>query len=257
MGLVVQLGCGARAVCIATRSSQAAESSQPTFITLHMNRLLETFALRYNARGFVAGISCALLLVGCAVPAPKSHLASPLSERNAVAAIATPNVRTSAESTNRLLNGGFENLAPNGRTPVGWSLAQHAGDFAYRMEPDSSNFVEGKRSFKISRYAEQAYGIVQQPILLNDTKKPTGAIFSAQLRSLDATEEGWLLTANVSFPNRPHEQVRSKALTGTRPWTKVDLFIPLAPDAIDIKVGAMLLGGGTGWIDDASVILIY
>ncbi len=222
-----------------------------------MNRQLDTSPHRYSVFGSVVGMGCAFLLVGCAAPAPKSQIASPPSERNAAAEISAPNAKTSVDSINRLVNGGFENLAPNGRTPVGWSLAQHAGIFAYRMEPDSTNFVEGKRSFKISRYAEQAYGIVHQPIQLNGTRRPTGAIFSAHLRSLDATEEGWLLTANVSFPNRPHELVNSKALTGTRPWTKVELFIPLAPDAIDVKVGAMLLGGGTGWIDDASVILVY
>jgi hypothetical protein len=48
------------------------------------------------------------------------------------------------------------------------------------------------------------------------------------------------------------DQFRSVALTESTKWQRVVLDVPVTKEVTDIKLGAMLLGGGTGWVDSVS-----
>jgi hypothetical protein len=165
-------------------------------------------------------------------------------------AIAQP----SAASSIALVNPGFE--APAERRPKGWILTQHAGAKAYKMEHDSDIRTEGKQSFRVTRFTEQVFGSVAQFVNLPKGHKIKALELSAMLRS-DGTEEGgWKLVANVNGAIGILEQYNSEPLVGTQDWRRVTVKVPITPDTTDVKVGAVLYGAGTGWVDDVSLKVV-
>jgi hypothetical protein len=185
---------------------------------------------------FVALLSTLALPLGAAAPVLRAT--APVSDSKGIV----------------LINPGFE--APVERRPRGWILGQHAGTRAYKMEHDVLIRHEGKQSFRVSRFAEQVFGSVFQFVPLPKGHKFKKIELSAMLRSEATDGDGWGLVANVNGVQTILEQYNSEALVGTHDWRRVTLSIPITSDATDIKVGATLLGGGTGWIDDVTIKVI-
>jgi hypothetical protein len=174
----------------------------------------------------------------------------------ALLSAALPNAAAQAPAPSgvALINPGFE--APAERRPKGWILTQHAGAKAYKMEHDSDIRSEGKQSFRVTRFTEQVFGSVAQFVNLPKGHKIKALELSAMLRS-DGTEEGgWKLVANVNGSLGILEQYNSEPLVGTQDWRRVTVKVPITPDTTDVKVGAVLYGAGTGWVDDVSLKVI-
>jgi hypothetical protein len=121
---------------------------------------------------------------------------------------------------------------------------------------DTAIKFEGKSSFRITRSEEQAFGLVGQGVNIPAGIRSKKVELSATLKSKDTTEDGWLLFANTNSRLGILEQYRSDALVGTHDWRRVSVIIPLSNEVSDIKFGAMLLGGGVGWVDDVRLRII-
>jgi hypothetical protein len=147
-----------------------------------------------------------------------------------------------------LQDAGFE-LPSTTRSP--WVLSQHAGVRAYEIARDTEVFSEGKQSFRMTRIARQFFGSIKQAV------RGVGAgkyRYSAQLRSSEVTDRGWGLFVRVFKENGDYEAYESEALLGTRDWriSTVEFAVPSGASAIE--VGVALRGGGSGWIDDVSLV---
>jgi hypothetical protein len=152
-----------------------------------------------------------------------------------------------------VINPGFE--APIDRR-ADWRALQHAGARAYDMEVDDEVSAEGKRSFRIKRYAEQVYALVDQRIPARGSGGRTMR-FSAMLRTEGVGPKGWMLMVNyLGESDRIIGQVRSEPMTGTTPWRRVTLEKQLPTGTEMLVVGAVLLDSGTGWVDDVELSLL-
>jgi opacity protein-like surface antigen len=147
-----------------------------------------------------------------------------------------------------LQDAGFELPAS---TRSGWTLTQHAGVRAYEVVRDTDIFREGKQSLRMTRVARQFFGSVKQAVR---GVNPGSYRYTAQLRSSEVTERGWGLFVRVFKENGDYEAYESEMLLGTIDWrlSTVDFLVPSGASVIE--VGVALRGGGTGWIDDLSVV---
>jgi hypothetical protein len=202
-----------------------------------------------SARLLRASILLLCALGGVSVVAqPSSQLAQPRGEpeRNPPSSGACE----AGWSALAIENPSFEELG-TGRFPAkGWTLGQHVGVFAYKMSVDSTDAASGSRSFRIERFAEQAFGSVSQFVSI-----PPGTSklrVWADLRTSVADGDGWVLFVNTNSRLGIVDQFRSVALTESTKWQRVVLDVPVTKEVTDIKLGAMLLGGGTGWVDSVS-----
>jgi hypothetical protein len=197
------------------------------------------------------------LLLSCVLIAPIS-IAQPASQR--VGAKVEPDLNRAAglvacpsQEWTRLeiANPGFE-LPGTASTPApGWSTGQHVGVLAYSMSVDENIRSEGKRSFRITRFAEQAFGSVGQSLKLAAGIKKVR--ITAKLRAENADGDGWVLFANANGRLGILDQYRSDPFFGSKDWALAAVEFDVDPMTIDLKIGGLLLGGGTGWIDDVSV----
>lgn len=151
---------------------------------------------------------------------------------------------------NLLLNPGFEERADN-QKPVAWTVSQHAGKKAYKYELDTDVFSQGKQSFRIEQYTDQAYGLVKQTSVLPGTEN-RNVIFTAMLKADDVDSgKGWRLVLNCRAENsRVLKQYQSESLDGTTDWKKVTLEGEIPEGTVKFDAGIMLQSQGTGWVDD-------
>jgi hypothetical protein len=157
------------------------------------------------------------------------------------------------DSALQIVNGGFEDTRTPSR-PFGWMPLQHVGDISYKFEHDNETATEGKRSFRIHRFAVQAYGTIKQTIVLPPQNKYRKLELTASLKSKGTDGEGWCLIASVNAgPIQFIRQYKSTPLLGDNDWRRVKLEIPIEKGDTDIAIGATLLGDGTGWIDDVKL----
>ena len=152
-----------------------------------------------------------------------------------------------------VINPGFEQ--PIDRR-ADWRAVQHAGARAYDMGVDDKVSAEGKRSFRIKRYAEQVYAAVNQRIPAQGSGGRT-VRFSAMLRTEEVGPKGWMLMVNyLGESDRIIAQARSEPMTGTTPWRRVTLEKQIPTGTEMLVVGAMLLDSGTGWVDDVELSVL-
>lgn len=150
-------------------------------------------------------------------------------------------------------NPGFEASAS---MPEGWRRQQHVGTQAYEVALDVEDAPEGRQSLRMKRIAKQVYGLVDQQLALDPAADGKVLNYSAMLRTEAVGPGGWVLVVN--FLTAGHaiiSQARSAPLSGDSDWQRVTLREPLPPHTRILSVGAMLLDGGTAWMDDVKVVL--
>ena len=138
------------------------------------------------------------------------------------------------------------------KRPVAWRAAQHAGKIAYTYELDTEIAFDGMRSYRIEQYADQAYGIVKQILVLPD-KQHNAFSFTAMLKTKDvAAGMGLKLVVNcIGKRNWILKQYQSESTNGTTDWQKVTLEGDIPKDTVKLDVGIMLGSLGVGWVDEA------
>jgi hypothetical protein len=150
-----------------------------------------------------------------------------------------------------LVNGDFEQPAVDGNVP-GWVFAHHAGVQAYALTLDTDSPAQGKASAKMTRTQPQVYGSITQVLPLKGYSGKTVRA-TAKMKSDGVGEKGWKLFLSA---RGQHENVYSEAMTGTTPWKEVTVEVKITPEVDQLTVGAILLDGGTGWVDDVRVYIV-
>jgi hypothetical protein len=145
-----------------------------------------------------------------------------------------------------VVNGDFEQAAHDHNVP-GWSITQHAGPASYTSGIDSDGAFKGYGSFRITRTHEQVYGSIVQDVAVAKFAGKTIEL-SAMMKSENVGPRGWKL-----FVNAPGKQVYSQGLTGTIAWKREAVKLELPANARTITIGASLLDGGTGWLDEVEL----
>ena len=178
-----------------------------------------------------AGVVAALLLAACANPDSGARGAARVIASVAVA------------------NAGFEEPGTPNRIP-GWTLSQHAGVAAYEMTEDATLPFAGRASFRMRRTRSQVYGVLFQEVPIDPYAGKTLEL-SAMARTADVGPLGWVLYIDV-----PGGREMAAPQTGTTDWRAVRVRVKVPADAHQVSIGAMLLDGGTGWLDDVKLNVV-
>jgi hypothetical protein len=156
---------------------------------------------------------------------------------------------------NLLTNPGFEERDEHQRA-AGWSLAQHAGRDAYKFDFDKAAAASGNLGFRLEQYADQAYGVVKQEVELPEGKGERFR-FAAMLKSRDIKERKGLRITLTCLGKRGRvlKQYKSEPLIGTNDWQRVVLEGDIPKGTISLRAGILLQSIGTGWVDDAHLVV--
>ena len=155
----------------------------------------------------------------------------------------------------KLVNPSFEEPANGVRAP-GWIPSQHTGaERNYEWAVDSETATDGKASYRIKRLSPQAFGMINQGVIVAEHAGKT-LEFSAAMKTDGVGPEGWLLVVNVENRNAILEQVRGAPVTGKQDWKRFVVRFKLPADAYELKLGVMLLDTGTGWVDDVKLRVV-
>lgn len=146
-------------------------------------------------------------------------------------------------------NAGFEEPGSPDRIP-GWTLSQHAGVAAYEMTQDATSPFAGRASFRMRRTQTQVYGLIFQEVPVDPYAGKTLEL-SAMARTADVGPMGWVLYVDV-----PGGRETATPLTGTTDWRAVQVRVKVPAEAHKVSIGAMLLDGGTGWLDDVQLKVV-
>lgn len=132
-----------------------------------------------------------------------------------------------------------------------WRLLQHAGDRAYKFEHDTEIKTEGKQSFRISRYALQAFAAVEQAF---SGLQPGLYRFSADTRATEGSDAGWFLKVIVrNRTDGSFDLFSSPGITNQPDWKRASVEFRVKGPTQTIVVGASLRGGGQGWVDNTKL----
>jgi len=154
----------------------------------------------------------------------------------------------------KLVNPDFEDAMQGTEIP-GWPAMQHGGVPAYETVVDKRRPSSGKQAARITRLTPEYYGLIHQRV----PAPPAGTIveFSAALRTDEVGPLGWRIFIHFEDGGYVISDVASEPMTGTQTkWQRVTIRGPVPPHVRVVSVGAELLDGGTGWIDDVRLVAI-
>jgi hypothetical protein len=144
-----------------------------------------------------------------------------------------------------LANAGFEETSGDGGI-AGWTTVQHAGPTSYEMVVEEPAAYAGHASFRMTRTRDQVYGSILQDVSVD---KSGGLVeLSAMLKTGEVGPQGWGLLLQT-----PQLSKFSPKLVGTSDWQRVTVRATLPPGTTSVTIGATLLDGGSGWMDDVQL----
>ena len=173
------------------------------------------------------------LLAACASPQPPAPAATPPSAA--------------------LVNPGFESSATSGRgDPEGWFSFQHAIEPSYRFSVDTVEPHGGARSLRIDNTGPDVYGAIAQSV---DAAPHAGKVarYSAWLRTRDTRSAVLTLVTLKGGTTVSNNFMADAPVSGTTPWTRYTITLPVPANADRIEIGAMLQGKGSLWLDDVEL----
>jgi len=179
----------------------------------------------------LAGAVAALFLAACTNPDPGAGGAARVIAKIDVA------------------NAGFEEPGAPNRIP-GWTLSQHAGVAAYEMTEDATTPFAGAASFRLRRTRPQVFGLLFQEVPIDPDAGKTLEL-SAMARTADVGPLGWVIYIDI-----PGGRETATPLTGTTDWRAVRVRVKVPAGTHKVSIGAMLLDGGTGWLDDVKLNVV-
>ncbi|MCC7328254.1 MAG: hypothetical protein IT521_15775 [Burkholderiales bacterium] len=209
-------------------------------------------------RGRIAAALLPIILGACATSATAPSSA-PMSAPAAVAplpAATAPGPPTvPAGKVVTLVNPGFESTKTGPRgTPEGWFSFQHAGSRSYHFVVDNHAPHGGERSLRIDNVGPEPYGAIAQII---DARPYAGKVarLTGWLKTRGADDNGAVLTLLVQRGGATTAQnfMQDSPVKGSTGWTRYTITLPVAEGAERLEIGAMLLGRGTLWLDDAEL----
>lgn len=134
-----------------------------------------------------------------------------------------------------------------------WRAAEHVQGGQYLFKADTQNPYSGNSSALIRRTGEQIFGFLYQEIKVPECWRNKIAHLSGFLRTEDAADSGGGLViqaVNGSGNVRAFDHMNDRLARNTTPWKPYEVSITIPPDALTLRAGAMLQGGGSLWVND-------
>lgn len=138
-----------------------------------------------------------------------------------------------------------------------WRPSQHAGPKAYDFSVEEEPGEKKNKAARVVQHKAQFFGALTQTIKIPAT--PAKYRVSARMRSIDATDRGWVLSATAhSESGRYMNSVEAPPLRGTTPWQHVSLDLAVDAGATSLSISAALGASGKaeGWLDDVQIEVI-
>ena len=154
-----------------------------------------------------------------------------------------------------IVNPGFESRVADGTLPSGWEFVQHAGPRSYEFSLDDKIVHGGKQSLRVDNIGRAPHGMVFQDLPVGELRGRTLRL-SAYVRTRDVTGNryggGAMLMLQAVAQGSPFadNHMREVAVHGTTEWTRYEVTLTLPPQTERIRVGAMVTGSGSVWLDD-------
>ena len=145
----------------------------------------------------------------------------------------------------------------SGAPPVGWFLA---GDdpASYRMERDATVVRDGKPSGLLaSTRVSKGFGTMMQSFEPDDYRGKRLRM-SAWVKAQEVTNWAglWMRVDGKNHAMLAFDNMQTRAITGTRNWSRYEVVLDVPPAAISISMGILLAGEGTVWINDVRLDVV-
>ena len=151
------------------------------------------------------------------------------------------------------LNLGFEHGAPGG-PPREW----YAGGDGYEAGLVTDGAHGGTSCLRLAAVAaKRTFGVATAGFPVADATGRT-ATLSGWIRTSGITEGYAGLWWRVDGPDRKtlaFDNMHARPITGDTEWTRYEISLPVAAEAVNINFGCLLTGNGTAWFDDLAVTL--
>lgn len=151
------------------------------------------------------------------------------------------------------LNLGFD-VGPPGGPPRSW----YAGGEGYEAALDDGDPHGGAACLRLSASdGERTFGVATSRFPVAEAAGHT-ATFSGWIRTAGITTGYAGLWWRVDGPGRAvlaFDNMAGRPVTGDTEWTRYEITLPVAAEAVNINFGCLLTGDGTAWFDDLAVAL--
>jgi hypothetical protein len=165
-------------------------------------------------------------------------------------AVAAGAVRAQSGHTPTILNGGFEQIDPATKEPLGWVTDVSKGTQA-TIQVDDTVAHSGQRSIKVTDQSPTGpwlYAYVRSPLVPCEAETTYDITFWAKARNLRNSSVGVDLATGDSF--------REKLPAGTYDWQQITLTVATEPGQRELSVHFVIEGVTEAlWIDDVSISL--
>lgn len=159
-----------------------------------------------------------------------------------------------AAAVNPDLNLGFENGEPGGAPRVWFT-----GGEGYVVALTDSLAHEGKLCLKMERNdpGTKGFGVATGQFPLEPVRG-RAITFSGWIRTEDVAGAWAGLWWRVDGPGNgslAFDNLEGRGPTGTTPWTRYEITLPVAEEATNINFGCLLPGSGTAWFDGLEIAI--
>lgn len=138
----------------------------------------------------------------------------------------------------------------------GWVHSEHGSGQSYTIEADAIVFRSSPSAGRISRHGKELYGMISQAVEVSPTWRGRTLRVSAFARSegLDTVGAGGgALTIRADRIGGGHADqnfMLKDRLKGKNDWQPMQVELVIPEIAGTLRIGAMVQGGGTMWVDD-------
>jgi hypothetical protein len=143
----------------------------------------------------------------------------------------------------------------------GWIKSEHGGGQSYTFTDDREIFHSAPSSGRIERHGPELFGLLSQSLNVEPDWVGQTLVLSAFLKTKGAETEGrgggaLIIRADRTGGGHAGQNfMENDRLRGDTNWQQRTIELVIPPGTGTIRVGAMLQGSGTLWIDDLSVTL--
>ena len=133
--------------------------------------------------------------------------------------------------------------------PIGWHAFARPGE--YEVQLDDQGPREGRRSLCLrALVARPSDGFVTQ-IVKAERWRGKRVRLSGWVRTENAQEASlWLSNNDERWMVITADIMSNRFIRGTTPWTRYELVIDVGANAMEVRFGGKLSGGGALWMDD-------
>jgi len=153
-----------------------------------------------------------------------------------------------------LLNTSFE--GDSERRLPGWIKSEHGGGNSYTFESDSETFHSAPSAARVRRHGPELFGLLSQWVPVDAAWRGKTLKVSAWMKGKDLDSSGrgggaLIIRADRTGGGHAGQNFMEEGrLKGSTEWQFLSVELKIPDLAGTLRVGAMLQGGGTLWVDD-------